>query len=70
MQNNLTNTGNVTRFIRLPEVLSMIGLSRTRVYELIEEGHFPPQVKLSSRAVAWPQDQIMEWMNQRIAATR
>ena len=69
MQHNELNIATVPRFIRLPEVLSMIGLSRTRVYELIGQGRFPPQVKLSSRAVAWPREKIMEWMSQRIEAS-
>lgn len=69
MQHNEFNITNVTRFIRLPEVLSMIGLSRTRVYELIEQGSFPSQVKLSSRAVAWSQEQVMEWMSQRMGSS-
>lgn len=69
MQHNEFNITNVTRFIRLPELLSMIGLSRTRVYELIEQGSFPQQVKLSSRAVAWSQEQVMEWMSRRMRSS-
>ena len=58
------NTNNF-RFIRLPNVLAKVGLSKSQLYKLIGEGKFPPQVKLSTRAVAWVEQQVDEWMIQR-----
>ncbi|EFM0226016.1 MULTISPECIES: AlpA family transcriptional regulator, partial [Enterobacteriaceae] len=30
------------RFLRLPEVMHLCGLSRSTIYELIRKGEFPP----------------------------
>lgn len=54
------------RFIRLPAVLARVGLSRTQIYKMIGDGQFPAQVRLSARTVAWLEDQVVDWMNQRL----
>ena len=55
------------RLLRLPDVLARVGLRRSRLYDLIAAGRFPKPVKLSERAVAWRDDEIDEWVRQRIA---
>lgn len=59
-------TVKTIRFIRLPAVLAKVGLSRTQVYKMISDGQFPAQVRLSARTVAWLEDQVVDWMNQRL----
>ena len=64
------------RFIRLPEVLSRTGYGRTSIYRKMEEGSFPRSVKLGgpledpeafdSRAVAWIEYEIDQWIESRI----
>ena len=64
------------RFIRLPEVLSRTGYGRTSIYRKMEEGTFPRSVKLGgppidprvfdSRAVAWIEDEVEQWIESRI----
>jgi len=64
------------RFIRLPEVLSRTGYGRTTIYRKMEEGTFPRSVKLGgppidpnvfdSRAVAWIEDEVDQWIDSRI----
>ena len=41
------------RILRLPEVLALTGLSRSTIYLRVEEGTFPKQINLGSRAVGW-----------------
>jgi prophage regulatory protein len=65
---NMANITNDIRFIRLPSVQAKVGLSRSQIYKLIDEGRFPAQVRLSARTVAWVEGQINEWMFQRTAA--
>ena len=60
------------RFIRLPEVLTRTGYGRTSIYRKMEEGTFPRSVKLGgppidprvfdSRAVAWIEDEVEQWI--------
>ena len=64
------------RFIRLPEVLSRTGYGRTSIYRKMEDGSFPRSVKLGgpledpeafdSRAVAWIEYEIDQWIESRI----
>jgi len=54
------------RLLRLPEVKQKVGLSRTAIYRLIAEGQFPRQVCIGTRAVAWCQDDLEAWIEQRI----
>jgi prophage regulatory protein len=56
------------RLMRLPAVLALVGLGRSRVYELMAEGRFPAPVKLSQRAIAWPSDEVDAWIAFRIEA--
>lgn len=51
--------------VRLPAVLSLVGLSRSTVYSLIKNNAFPKPVKLSARAVGWRQPDIEAWLQSR-----
>ena len=65
-----------TRLIRLNEVLSRTGYGRTSIYRKMEEGTFPKCLKLGgpikdhtkfdSRAIAWIEDEIDQWVESRI----
>jgi predicted DNA-binding transcriptional regulator AlpA len=41
------------RFLRLPEVLKIMGISRSKWYDGIKEGRFPAQIKLGSKTSVW-----------------
>ena len=63
-------------FIRLNEVISRTGYGRTSIYRKMEEGTFPKSLKLGgpakdpsifdSRAIAWIEDEIDQWVEDRI----
>ena len=71
-----TSNGPKHRFIRLPEVMSRTGYGRTSIYRKMEDGSFPKSLKLGgppkdpnefdSRAVAWVEDEINHWIEDRI----
>jgi prophage regulatory protein len=54
------------RFIRLPEVMHLCGLSRSTIYDLISREAFPNK-SASAENVAWAQSEITAWMADRIA---
>ena len=58
------------RLLRLPEVISTTGLSRASIYNYMAEGKFPPSVSIGARAVAWPSNDVTQWVSDRISATR
>jgi prophage regulatory protein len=56
--------------LRRKEVQAITGLSRSAIYQLIQEGKFPPSIKLSARAVAWQRTSIDNWIADRIKSSR
>jgi prophage regulatory protein len=50
------------RIIRLKTVLNRSGLSRSTVYRKINEGTFPPQVKVSVNGVGWRESELNRWI--------
>lgn len=54
--------------IRLPAVVERTGLKKSTLYGLMRAGKMPPNVRLSARAVAWREDDIDRWIQERINA--
>lgn len=44
--------------LRLPAVMGATGLARPTIYLRMKDGLFPRPVKLSERAIAWPESEI------------
>lgn len=55
------------RHLRRPAVEKITGLSRSTIYDLIAKGDFPRPVKLTTKAVAWPESAISKWLEDRAA---
>ena len=47
-------------FIRLPQVLNVLGMSKTSFMDGVRAGRFPAQVKLGPRMSAWRVEDIRE----------
>ncbi|WP_089686851.1 helix-turn-helix transcriptional regulator [Billgrantia gudaonensis] len=58
------------QLIRKKAVLEKTALSNTSLYRLIAKGEFPKPIQLGTRAVAWVEDEIEEWIESRISASR
>ncbi|MGO4909809.1 helix-turn-helix transcriptional regulator [Pseudorhodobacter sp. W20_MBD10_FR17] len=56
------------RHLRRRAVEDLTGLSRSTIYNLMSKNAFPRPVKLTGKAVAWPESKISEWLAQRGAA--
>ncbi len=54
------------KFLNIRQVSDITGLSRSRVYELVADGVFPPGVKLGSRCTRWPSSEVQAWLQARI----
>jgi prophage regulatory protein len=55
------------RHLRRPVVEEITGLSRSTIYDLMARGQFPRPVKLTTKAVAWPESAIQAWLDERAA---
>ena len=56
--------------LRLPEVKRSTGLSRSTIYLRVAEGKFPKPVCLGGRAVGWLAEEVQDWLQNRIDASR
>ncbi|MDE0879134.1 MAG: AlpA family transcriptional regulator [Sphingomonas bacterium] len=60
----MTN-GSPERILRLPEVKSRTGLSRSSIYAKIADDTFPKQKKLGHRIVGWFESDVTAWITAR-----
>ncbi|WP_417883681.1 helix-turn-helix transcriptional regulator [Vibrio rumoiensis] len=57
-----------TRIIRLPQVVSITGLSKSSIYNFIAEGSFPKPIPLGSRSKGFIESEVTAWIESRIQA--
>lgn len=50
------------RILRLPEVKSKTGLSKSTIYARISANEFPKPISLGGRAVGWTDQSILNWI--------
>lgn len=53
------------KLIRLPSVEALTGLKRSSIYAGMRAGTFPGSVRLSVRAVAWREAEVLAWCADR-----
>lgn len=53
------------KHLRRPAVEEITGLSRTTIYEMMKRGQFPRPVRITGKAVAWPESVIVAWLASR-----
>lgn len=53
------------KLIRLPSVEDLTGLKRSAIYAAMRAGTFPGSVRLSARAVAWRESEVLAWCSER-----
>jgi prophage regulatory protein len=56
--------------LRLPAVISRTGLSRSSIYLRISQGEFPSSISLGGRAIGWIEEDIENWLQAKIEASR
>ena len=57
------------RLVRLIEVVSCTGISRSNIYVKMAAGDFPKPVRVGARAVRWRESEINAWVAARPRAT-
>lgn len=53
------------KYLRLPELLSLLGVSWVTVWRWEKKGLFPKRRKLGPRVVGWREDEVLEWCASR-----
>ena len=63
------NISNI-KLIRLSAVINKTGYSKSWIYKLIRNKQFPQPIKIVSRAVAFIEGEIDEWIEVLISKSR
>ena len=50
------------RLLRLPEVMSRVGLKRSSIYQRMSEGRFPRSRSLGAKCAVWVEAEVEEWI--------
>jgi len=58
------------QILRMPAVCKKTGRGRSAIYVDIAKGMFPPPIKIGERSSGWIEDEIEQWIEDRIAASR
>jgi prophage regulatory protein len=53
------------RFIRLPELITMLSVSKPTIWRWVSQGKFPKPTKLGERTSAWSVADVEQWIAQR-----
>ena len=51
-----------TEVIRRNEVLKLVPISVSGLYQKISDGHFPKPIKLGLRAVGWKKSDVLKYL--------
>ncbi len=52
-------------FLRLPQVLARVPISRSTLWRRVNDGTFPRPLKLSARVTVWRSEEIDGWMHEQ-----
>jgi prophage regulatory protein len=58
------------KILRLPAVKDRSGLSRSSIYLRMSKGEFPKSISLGGRAIGWLEEDINQWLDEKIAASK
>ena len=63
-----TNPDYPRELLRLRDLLKVVPVSRSVIYDMMKAGEFPKPVKVGPRAVAWRMSDVRDWIDSRPAA--
>lgn len=58
------------RLLRLPQVLELFPVKKSKWYEGVKKGVYPQPVRLSAQIVAWVESEIQELIQRTITDAR
>ena len=54
------------QLLRLPAVITLVGLRKSALYAMMRAGEFPKPVRIGGRSVAWSADAVYGWVQARL----
>lgn len=53
-------------FLKIDQVLQLIPVGHSKLYQMIKDGEFPKQIKLSRNSVAWSKKDVQAWIDEKL----
>lgn len=50
------------RLLKLQEVMAIVSLAKTKIYQLVGQGMFPKPFKPGGHATRWSEREIYDWL--------
>ena len=68
LNNVRQETNNSKRLIRIREVIQLTGISKSYIYQLVNQNLFPKSIQLvpGGTSVAWVESEVHDWIDTRI----
>lgn len=54
------------KLLRMPQVVELTGLKPSSIYKQIREKKFPRGIKITQRAIAWPEKTVLDWIEKKV----
>lgn len=54
-----------TAFLRLPQILALVPVSKSSIWAWVANGDFPKPCKLGPRTTAWKAADVFKWIQSR-----
>ncbi len=54
------------QFLRIAQVMDLVGIKKSTVWKWIHTRNFPKQHKLSVRVSVWKRTEVQEWMDAQL----
>ena len=51
------------KLLRVPEVEDLTAMKKSKLYDLVKQGQFPPPVRIGPRAVRWRLSAVQKWID-------
>ncbi len=56
-------------YLTRQEVMALVRLRKTRLYEMVRDGLFPAPIRLGLRMIAWREADVRRWLESRETVT-
>ena len=65
MRDKSRTQAGLDRFLRTRELLKLLGISRSTLWEWRRIGHFPAGCQIGPHTLAWRESAVRAWMEER-----
>jgi prophage regulatory protein len=63
-------TSTPQSLLKLKDVVQLTGLSRTTIYNLLNENKFPKRIQITKQRIAFLSTDIDKWISEKVKAGR